>query len=66
MSEKSIFVNKLFLTLSISDFSLYFIVYFFVHSVHPPVNGHPLFPSNSPSPPAERRGAHCVQVIIKS
>ena len=42
MTEKNNFVYKLFLSLNISDFSL-----FFIKNCNAPEKGHPLFPSNT-------------------
>ena len=43
MTEKNIFVYKLFLLLNISDFIL-----FFMYKLQPPEKSHPLFPINPP------------------
>ena len=43
MAEENILAYKLYLSLNISDFSL-----FFMWKLQPPEKSHPLFPSNSP------------------
>ena len=58
MIEKNIFAHKLFLSLNIADFNL-----FYVKIATPPEKSHPLFPSNPPL--SEEGGAHYVNLEYK-
>ena len=74
MAEKNIFAHKLFLSLNIADFNL-----FYVKIATSPEKSHPLFPSNpplsspsflkiwlevEPLPPAEKGGGGVHTMLI--